>query len=98
MTTPDAALQRKSGAELLTIEQFAKRLQMSRATVFTWVQRGILVKGCHFLKFGRVVRFLWSDNTLELLLIDSAKDGPRPTTKSTPRAQQAKRNPVNWEY
>ena len=98
MSTPDSMPQRHNHAELLTVEQFAKRMFMSRATVFTWVQRGILVKGKHFLKYGRVVRFLWSDNTPELLVIDSKNNDPEPTTRSAPRAQQAKRKPVNWDY
>ena len=99
MTTPDTMPQRDSNAELLTVDQLAERLQLSRATIFAWVQRGILVQGQHFLKYGRVVRFLWSDNMLESLLIESVNKDCRLMTKSashTPR--QTNPGPVNWEY
>lgn len=99
MTTPNFPPQWDSNSELLTIVQFAERLQMSRATVFSWIHRGILVQGKHFLKFGKVVRFVWSDNLLELLMLDCAKETDRSTTKSTPRvARQTEPSPVNWEY
>lgn len=98
MTTADSMPQCNCRTELLTAEQFAERVHLSRATIFAWVQRGILENGKHFLKFGRVVRFIWSDNTLELLLIESKKGDLRSTAKSAPRAQQAKPIPINWEY
>ena len=97
MTTSNSLPQRDSNSELLTIVQFAERLKMSRATVFSWIHRGILVQGKHFLKFGKVVRFVWSDNLLELLLIDCAKETGRSTTKGTPRAAR-QTEPINWEY
>src|SRR5450759_4246326 len=62
--------------ELLTVEQFAQRLQVSRATVFTWIQKQILVPGRHFLKIGRVLRFCWSDDFVTCLLNDSAQALP----------------------
>jgi len=88
-----------STAELLTIEMFAQRLHVSRATIFAWMQKQILVQGRHFIKFGRVVRFVWSDNLLETLLADSATDeNKEPIIKPVRAAKAIKASPINWEY
>ena len=92
MTTPDSP-------ELLTVDQFAKRLQLSRASVFAWVNRGILIQGKHFFKYGKVVRFVYSANTLELLLSACVIEESPSSAKNLSRAaRQTKPSPVNWEY
>jgi hypothetical protein len=88
-----------ASAEILTIDELAERLKLSRALVFEWVNRGILVQGKHFFKFGRVVRFVYSDNMLELLLNASGVEENHSTTKSViVPARPTKPSPVNWEY
>ena len=54
-----------SEIELLTVEEFAQRLTMSRTTVFEWLKSGNLVQGKHYFKVGRILRFVW-DKTLLL--------------------------------
>jgi transcriptional regulator with XRE-family HTH domain len=48
-----------SESELLTVEQFAKRLQVSRTTVFNWLKDGKLREGVHYLRIDRILRFRW---------------------------------------
>ena len=48
-----------SQVELLTVEQFAKLMQVSRTTVFGWLKAGALAEGVHFIRLGRVLRFRW---------------------------------------
>ena len=48
-----------SESEFLTVEQFAKRLQVSRTTVFGWLKKGDLREDVHYLRIGRILRFRW---------------------------------------
>lgn len=86
--------------ELLTVEQFAQRLQVSRATVFAWIQKQILVQGRHFLKIGRVLRFTWSDDLIACLLQDSAQTVPvvPPPLSPVAASRQKSGSALNWEY
>jgi len=49
-----------NGVDVLTIEGYAERMKVSRATVFKWMHEGTLTEGRHYVKNGRVVRFPWS--------------------------------------
>lgn len=89
-----ASPQQPSTPELLTVEQFAQRLQVSRATVFAWVHKGVLAAGKHYLKIGRVLRFLWSAELLET--INQASSVVTTALPSLPR--QKKTGALNWEY
>lgn len=81
-------------SEVLTVEEFARKLQVSRATVFAWIKRGALTEGEHFFKLGRVLRFVWSGALLENLLQSSGAERPQPVKTLT----QEKPSPINWEY
>ena len=89
-----------SEPELLTVEQFADRLQVSRATVFAWMQKKILVQGQHFLRLGRVLRFPWSEELVASLLELSASALPLPSPPLSPVLVSRKKRPtaINWEY
>jgi len=93
-------MQSPSETQLLTVEQFAERLQVSRATVFVWIQKQILVQGRHFLKFGRVLRFTWSADLVVNLLHDSAQLLPVAAPVTTPVSMVRKKtgSPINWGY
>jgi hypothetical protein len=45
--------------EILTVEQFAERLQVSRTTVFGWMKSGRLREGIDYIHIGRILRFRW---------------------------------------
>jgi|GEM_PF-1700472 len=59
--------------DVLTIEEYAERLKVSRATVFEWMREGTLKAGRHYIKIGRVVRFPWSMLAVEKILEDSGQ-------------------------
>ena len=86
--------------ELLTVEQFASRLQISRATVFVFMQRGVLVAGRHFIRLGRVVRFPWSAELVaELMKTTVEQHAPTPRQQRSIRPRRSnKGSPVNWDY
>jgi predicted DNA-binding transcriptional regulator AlpA len=92
--------QHPTTAELLTVDQFALRLQVSRATVFAWMHKQILVQGRHFLRFGRVLRFIWSDDLVSSLLQDSAQALPVAAPAIRPVCLTSKKtgSSLNWEY
>jgi len=48
-----------SNADLLTVEEFADKLKVSRSTVFGWLKSGQLQEGRHFFRIGRIIRFVW---------------------------------------
>lgn len=89
-----------SSCEFLTVEQLAQRLHISRATVFGWMQRGIIVQGRHYFKRGHVLRFLWSEDFIRQLLADSTEDArKRSTVKPDVKPLKHKKpNPINWDY
>jgi len=96
----DSLPQQPTTAELLTVEQFAQRLQVSRATVFTWIQKQILVQGRHFLKIGRVLRFTWSDDLVSILMHDSVLALPVALPAVVPVRLTSKKSDssLNWDY
>jgi len=48
-----------SPAEILTVEQFAEKMQVSRTTVFGWLKSGVLQEGVHYFRVGRILRLCW---------------------------------------
>ena len=93
MTQPDKAL------ELLTVDEFAKQLKVSRTTVFSWLKTGEIQEGVHFIRIGRVLRFRLQ---LELLFTKKAssrtkqKQNKRPTTPG--RKHSSTELAVNLDY
>ena len=47
--------------ELLTVEQFAERMQVSRTTVFSWLKNGVLQETVHYFRVGRILRLCWRE-------------------------------------
>lgn len=50
--------------DLLTVEEFAERLKISRSTVFGWLKAGLLQEGKHYFRIGRIIRFVWDAGLL----------------------------------
>jgi hypothetical protein len=48
-----------SEREVLKVEQFRERLQVSRTTVFGWMKSGRLQEGVHYFRIDRTLRFYW---------------------------------------
>ena len=49
-------------ADVLTVEQFAERMQVSRTTVFGWIKTGAIQEGVHYIRLGRILRFRWQED------------------------------------
>ncbi len=46
-------------SDLLTVEEFAGKMKVSRSTVFGWLKSGLLQEGKHYFRIGRIIRFVW---------------------------------------
>lgn len=57
--------------ELISIEEFATRMGVSRTTAFAWIKNGDLQPGRHFIRIGRVIRFAWGEELIRRLHEDS---------------------------
>lgn len=64
---------------LITIEDFARLMKISRSTAYTWLASGRLETGRHVLRIGGVVRIMWCDDLMKHLMEQSAGPVPRPT-------------------
>ncbi|MDA8161684.1 MAG: helix-turn-helix domain-containing protein [Desulfobacteraceae bacterium] len=89
--------------ELLTVEEFAERMKISRTTVFDWIRKGTLKIGRHYLKIGRVIRFEWGPDLLRKLKEDSVEKREEPQeNRSTKRLNLKRPNnrraAINLEY
>lgn len=80
--------------ELLTVEEFAQKLKIGRSTLFDWVNKGILVRGKHFIKIGRILRFIWSDDMFASLAEAAAVKQPAAARKKTSSITPG----INWDY
>ncbi len=89
-----------TSCEFLTVVELAERLHVSRATLFNWMQKGVLAQGRHYFKRGRILRFIWSNELIQELLADSFENEKKhPSVKpSVMLIQQKKSSPINWEY
>ena len=88
--------------ELINLEEFAKRMNVGRTTVFQWIKEGKLLPGRHFIKIGKVIRFEWGPELLKKLHEDSNPiPGTAPASKPQRSRSQtsASRKPViNLDY
>lgn len=88
-----------SPPELLTVEQFAIKLQVSRTTVFHLLKTGDLLEGVHYIRLGRILRFRWQE---ELLFRKKAASSTRKAPKKRPTSPGSRALPsqpaVNLDY
>lgn len=95
-----------SDTELLTVEQFAVKMQVSRTTVFEWLKNGDLREGVHYFRIGRVLRFRWHEglffNNLKPRRQTKTKAAEAPTQNKRPRDTRRLHAPcspaVNLDY
>lgn len=93
----DNQIEAASPIEMLTVEEFAKRMKVCRTTVFQWIKEGVLVQGEHYIRLGRVIRFPWGPELIQAL--------KKPVVKGKPPAPRRKRlkattekSVINFEY
>ena len=88
-----------SNLELLTVDQFAVLLKVSRTTVFHLLKTGDLQEGVHYIRLGRILRFRWQEELLfrkrpENKKKTDSKKRPTAPGRSAPSATAA----VNLDY
>jgi hypothetical protein len=82
-----------SDFEVMTVEQFAKRMMVSRTTVFGWLKSGVLEEGVHFCRLGRILRFCWREGLFfqgqqKLPTEDEGRAAPQPGLRSEHDSQR----------
>jgi len=86
-------------SEVLTVEQFAERMQVSRTTVFGWLKNGVLQEGIHYFRIGRILRLCWQEGLfLNIQQRPLSEDDGRRSPLSVPRSEpdsQRGEAPVN---
>lgn len=81
--------------ELLTALEMANRLKVGRSTIFEWLRQGVFQPGRHFVKVGRVLRFIWSDDIVTALVDETVK--PKQAVKQRKPSSSSNRG-INWNY
>jgi predicted DNA-binding transcriptional regulator AlpA len=89
--------------EIISLEEFAKRMGVARTTVFEWVKRGKLLPGRHFIKIGRVIRFEWGPDLLKKLYEDSdaptvASHNVKPPQTRSSRTGSKQKAAIDLDY
>lgn len=93
--------------EILSTEQFAARMGVSRTTVFAWIKSGHLLPGRHFILIGTTRRFVWGPELFQRLLEDSPANAPVPETANDateaempppPASSRAGGTQINLDY
>lgn len=84
--------------EILTAEEFADRLKIGRSTLFDWMNKEILVSGKHYMKVGRVLRFVWSDDVVLTILERSTATTELRQPASKIVKPVAAKNTIDWDY
>lgn len=85
--------------EILTPEEFAQKLRIGRTTLFEWKRKGILVQGEHYIRIGRVVRFLWTDDLFASLREAMAADAAPDAALTKQRRVTSRQKPlINWDF
>ncbi len=88
--------------EVILIDEFARRLKISRATIFEWKKKGVLVPGRHYFQRGKVLRFFW-DRGVVAELDNSPQPGANPMPATDPQSITGKnldigKPGINWDY
>lgn len=80
--------------ELITAEEYARRMGVSRSTVFDWIARRYLVAGRHYLKVGKTLRFIWSMEVLASL----TGGHPVEVEQSDEEGRRIRKQAINLEF
>jgi len=94
---------RQEPIEIISLEEFAKRMGVARTTVFEWIKRGKLLPGRHFMKIGRVIRFEWGPDLLKKLYEDSdaatvTSHNVKPPQTPSSRAGSKRKAAIDLDY
>ncbi|KIH77490.1 hypothetical protein SAMN05660860_01845 [Geoalkalibacter ferrihydriticus] len=80
----------ESDFEVITLEEFSKRMKLSKSSIYTQIKKGALVAGKHFFRIGRCYRFIWGKDLLNIFHQESCVKKPGLTPRPTQVAQKIK--------
>ena len=60
--------------DLITLEEFARRMQVGESSVWKWIRNGRLRPGRHFIRIDRVIRFSWGEELIQKLHEDCGEE------------------------
>ena len=88
--------------ELLHTDEFAKRLKVGRTTIFKWKKEGTLVPGRHFIKKGKIVRYIWARDLI-MEIHENSKNIPQTIKQEsvgskTKNPKHKKQSVINLQY
>ena len=88
--------------ELLHIDEYLKRFNVGRTTIFKWKREGTLVPGRHFIQRGRIVRYIWTLDVIREIHENSeckSEMSNQQGIDSIIKKAKAKKNSIiNFEY
>ena len=79
-----------SDVQLLTTEEFCRRFGIGRTKLFEMKKAGTLVRGRHYMQYGRKLLFPWGPEFLQRLLSDCMAVAP-PTPRFTDQDEGSNR-------
>lgn len=87
--------------EILTTDEYAKRLGIGRTCLSEWKTTGKLIAGKHYIQKGRTVRYIWDLETIRSLherstATGSASSGQGPLTRKEKGSE--KQPTINLNY
>ena len=83
--------------ETINIDEFAKRMGVSRTTVFKWKNNGILKSGVHFIQVGSVIRFFWDINVLRTIKSEECETEEKQVSEIK-RPAPTRKASINMDY
>jgi predicted site-specific integrase-resolvase len=88
--------------ELLHTDEFAQRLKVGRTTIFKWKKEGTLVPGRHFIKKGKIVRYVWARDLI-MEIHENLKNMSQTVKKDyvgskTQKSKHKKHSVINLQY
>ena len=98
----DKKIKTYSHFELLTIEEYARRLQVGRTTIFKWKESGKLLPQQHFIQKGRIVRYVWELETIRSLHENDTPDSDSKKLESDyvteKKKDSTRKSSINFNY
>lgn len=88
---------RSQDFEMITLEEYARRMSVSRSTVFDWLTKGYMEEGRVYVRVGKTIRFFWSQESLAALASKHVSDEKK--TDECPDFPKSRKGPqMNLDY
>ena len=87
--------------EILTTEEVLKRLKIGRTKLFELIKKGTLKPGHHFVRNGRMLRFIWGIDLIRALHespIEELVSANRPPSNSKHARAATGRSAIDMNY